>query len=341
MVEIKYNYYKIQNHLNDIRVMRREGGYCIVTLENDKVIKKYKECNAVKLSRGYLREVFVLESLQYYKYFPKILDVNISNLTITLELLDDRFKIKNAEHFIRDIVIAMYILKKNHIIHRDIKLNNILYRKEDDTYVLSDFNTAIFYDGDIHMRNSINIEPYKAPETMSGVYNNSVDVYSFGMMLLEIKENYNLNISNELIDRCIEKDVNKRITIDELYEKYYNIEIDKLLIKKEYVSSNLRNKINDYMRIDDRIDNNTLCPMFVTIYEILLKKSKKIFKIPFKRLKVILSLLAFYITHDDNTKINSFLIINYYDSNVDIYIQELHYILNSLIFMKKFNCLEF
>ncbi|KAI5083770.1 hypothetical protein GOP47_0003513, partial [Adiantum capillus-veneris] len=73
------------------------------------------------------------------------------------------------------------------IIHRDLKCENILVKCRSDTALkIGDFGAATFLDKTHHMHTLVGTPEFMAPEMFQEDYNELVDVYSFGMCMLEI-----------------------------------------------------------------------------------------------------------------------------------------------------------
>ncbi|KAH0660087.1 hypothetical protein KY290_029648 [Solanum tuberosum] len=74
------------------------------------------------------------------------------------------------------------------IIHRDIKCDNVLVASDGKQVTLGDFGLAVrIMDGDFVKEKEAKGTPeFMAPECYDGEYNELVDVYSFGMCLLEM-----------------------------------------------------------------------------------------------------------------------------------------------------------
>eukprot|EP00658_Telonema_sp_P-2_P068506 TRINITY_DN5743_c0_g2_i3.p3 TRINITY_DN5743_c0_g2~~TRINITY_DN5743_c0_g2_i3.p3 ORF type:complete len:185 (+),score=45.32 TRINITY_DN5743_c0_g2_i3:921-1475(+) len=74
-----------------------------------------------------------------------------------------------------------------HVIHRDIKPENVLYSRKENAFKLTDFGTAIFFDGDEEIDDVIGTPGYVAPEVVLGeAYGASVDLWAMGVVLYMI-----------------------------------------------------------------------------------------------------------------------------------------------------------
>lgn len=146
------------------------------------------------------------------------------------------------------IAFGMKHLHSLSIIHRDLKLSNIII---DKNFIpkISEFGLARIYDQDSLLTKQVGAYPYMSPECAIGnSYDQSTDVYSYGMLLYELCENtkpfpglkqaqiikfvYKQGLRpkftvktpeslKELIKQCWDADPNKRPTFDEIFEKFH------------------------------------------------------------------------------------------------------------------------
>jgi serine/threonine protein kinase len=90
------------------------------------------------------------------------------------------------------IIDGLYFLHKNGIIHRDLKPENILFSQKNPIHVkISDFGLAKVFHKDLSLTESTTYAGsflYASPEQYNGEkYSFSTDIYSLGIMLLEIQ----------------------------------------------------------------------------------------------------------------------------------------------------------
>jgi len=126
------------------------------------------------------------------------------HLVITFELLSvnlyDFIKMNNFQgfslslikRFAIQILISLYFLRENNIVHCDLKPENILLRKINKSGIkIIDFGSGCFEDQKIYTY--IQSRFYRAPEIVLGIpYTASIDVWSFGCILYELYVGYPL-----------------------------------------------------------------------------------------------------------------------------------------------------
>lgn len=94
-------------------------------------------------------------------------------------------KIKVIKKWAVQILEGLDFLHNNHIIHRDIKSDNIFIRSDTGNIFIGDFGMAKKSPGD-KTHSMIGTPEFMAPEIYEEDYNHKVDLYSFGMCLLEL-----------------------------------------------------------------------------------------------------------------------------------------------------------
>jgi WNK lysine deficient protein kinase len=98
-----------------------------------------------------------------------------------------KIKIKTIKKWCKQILIALNFLHKNDIIHRDIKCSNIFVNGNTGNIYLGDFGLSKKID---EISSSIVGTPaFMAPEIYEEKYDKSIDIYAFGMCLLEMITN--------------------------------------------------------------------------------------------------------------------------------------------------------
>jgi NIMA (never in mitosis gene a)-related kinase len=125
-------------------------------------------------------------------------------------------------------------IHKKNLIHRDLKPENIFF-KSDLKLIIGDFGVAKqLKNGTIHANTQIGTFQYMAPEILRNEkYSNKVDIYALGCIIYELctlnfyfgnKTEGKIDVSlfgndlQNLIDKLVEKEPNKRPCVDEIYK---------------------------------------------------------------------------------------------------------------------------
>ena len=171
-------------------------------------IKKVHITNELlKDNTDIFREIQLFSKLNHkniVRYYSSWLDEsdNKPTLYIQMELCESTFRdylnnIKQDEsiekrifYFIQ-IIEGIKYLHDNDIIHRDIKPSNILFIE--DTIKICDFGLARNVNNASNIINGsseVGTSFYRAPEIDTHIYNNKIDVYSLGIILIELLLKY-------------------------------------------------------------------------------------------------------------------------------------------------------
>ena len=120
------------------------------------------------------------------------------NIEIYMELCDmdldtyiqrnTNITMKEMKVFMNEIIDAVEYTHSKQVVHRDIKPQNILMKKEGGKYVtkLCDFGIANDLDPGSYLGTFAGTANYMAPEVPSGHYTYSADVYSLGILIHQL-----------------------------------------------------------------------------------------------------------------------------------------------------------
>ncbi|XP_070571493.1 uncharacterized protein [Ptychodera flava] len=112
------------------------------------------------------------------------------DLRKVIEPKDGRPRPQSKEFTLRcatQIGDALSHLHKLGIVHRDVKAENVLITKDQKTFKLGDFGLARTTRGTLSKKTLVGSMRYMAPEVkQSGNYSVTADVFSYGLMLLEV-----------------------------------------------------------------------------------------------------------------------------------------------------------
>ena len=91
------------------------------------------------------------------------------------------------------------------VIHRDIKPSNVLIKYHNDhaQIKLCDFGLAKILDKESSNTSDIGTSGYRAPEILTNIYNEKVDIFSLGIMILELFDNTDRfqNVENKILNK--------------------------------------------------------------------------------------------------------------------------------------------
>jgi serine/threonine protein kinase len=101
------------------------------------------------------------------------------------KIMNEKF-FKNIAH---QIISGVNHLHSQQIIHRDIKLENILYDEKNNTAKIGDFGLSRVFDYSLESQyTDVGTYPYKPPEILLGLkkYTPAFDIWSIGCLLVQI-----------------------------------------------------------------------------------------------------------------------------------------------------------
>jgi serine/threonine protein kinase len=255
------------------------------------ILTKCKSKNIVKLYD-------YIENEKYYDFLLEKCDTDLSKILKEKK----KFSISQIKNIMNQLNNAFKIMQKENIIHRDIKLENILVKynnNSDNDFIvkLCDFGLSREYNYDIDDSFAGSIETM-APEIMNeDSYNSKVDLWSIGIIMYQMYYNHlpefdnndniiklpsDENFSN-LLEKLLKKNQNERINWDLYFNHPFFLEKEHVnilvigrknvgkstLIKNVLKETNDKNKINNpkrYFSRNDVISNNLTFPNCV-IYE--------------------------------------------------------------------------
>jgi len=92
-----------------------------------------------------------------------------------------------AASTMRQMILAMYYLHSHNVVHRDLKPENFLYTAKDSDHLkLADFGFASRWGPCKTMSSAIGSPDFIAPEILSGSYTEKVDMWSLGIIAVEM-----------------------------------------------------------------------------------------------------------------------------------------------------------
>ena len=209
------NVYMVENILENNKI------YAAKIIDKDNILEDIKNISMETWEKNifeyikYVPNENVVKSIEYFE--------NSDNIYFIFEYLPDGPLNNYNSNTIKEIYNGLLFLKKNGIIHRDIKAKNIIM-KDGHPYII-DFGLS-----KIQSKNSVSYESYGtltyiAPEVFEcNGYNHKCDVWSFGIMLHCLKYG-DVPFNSE--DNDNEKIINK--ILGETYEKKEETKYDDLI----------------------------------------------------------------------------------------------------------------
>lgn len=204
-------------------------------------IKEISYENLSKIKNTIKREFTVMKKLNHpniIKLHEVFFDSENKNVYLVLDYYEkgDLFnflkgkplKEKYAKKYMRQLASGLKYLHENSIIHRDLKLKNILVTNSNDI-VISDFGFARDGDSNTMFDTLCGSPMYMAPEIMSNkTYDNKSDLWSVGVIMYELLFGTTPYHAKNLIQ--LMKKIKKRdVIIPEEYDSLLSDECKELL----------------------------------------------------------------------------------------------------------------
>ena len=198
-----------------------------------KFFRRYKK-RMIWKEQTIKKEIEILKHLDHpniCKLHDYFFESNFIYLVIELleggDLLDDEFhhcedrSEKSISIIMEQILSAVHYIHTRKICHRDIKVENILYKDSKLKVVkLIDFGCATEFKEGIPLTEQVGTVYYMAPELLSSNYNEKCDIWSCGVLLNILFTNlppYTGNSEMEIVDKI--KKGNYNIYQNSLLEK--------------------------------------------------------------------------------------------------------------------------
>ena len=150
----------------------------LVKMDEDGKIKEVLDANGERWTKeGFLLQFVLMEKLDNVLQKDKFGNASLINNRLTDE--------KEVLTFATQIGQAIMTAHENHILHRDIKLENIFWDAKEECFKLGDFGIAK-YTAVGNAETMVYTDGYGAPEIerrLEESYNATADIYSFGITL--------------------------------------------------------------------------------------------------------------------------------------------------------------
>ncbi|EGR31753.1 protein kinase domain protein [Ichthyophthirius multifiliis] len=267
LIEIKKKLRNIKSqNINALKVIEKK-----IINQNNMLQQLQRELN---IQFNFCKHKNILQCNGYFEddnYFYIVLEyANDGNLAQLLQKSQNNFlQEKNSAKIIQQLCEAINYLHNQNIIHRDLKLENILI--QNGTIKLCDFGCAAFSDvnGNIRRKSFCGTIDYVAPEMIDGqIYDKEIDVWALGVICYELNSGYppfSKNTEKETFDAI------QRVQFLSFFQKennlYINLILNNYFIKKldiNYPNHFSQNLINFLQQIFV-VNKNQRC----TIQELL------------------------------------------------------------------------
>lgn len=200
--------------------------YVMKTMINTKDVDKFLYREGVICNE--LRHKNIVKFVGIIKEKDALIFEYIDGMDLFL-LLKRKGKFYNFEviNYVTQLCKGVRYIHKNGIIHRDIKIENIMVGKRNNIKLI-DFGLSIFEDEISDSKTLVGSIPYLAPEVIEGPkYSKKVDVYAIGVILYELLDGFSPFLSDN------EYDLLKEITnFSGEFDKEIFCELSKDLILK-------------------------------------------------------------------------------------------------------------
>ena len=209
------NYLVFNKRIGKGAFSRVYKGYHIKRPNNIVAIKQIEHDNITKLATNIKREIDVMKNLNHMyilKLYDVVYDYDNNNIYLILEycakgdmtsFLNNRpLKEKYVKKYMYQLSEGLKYLYKHKIIHRDLKLSNILISDTNDIKI-SDFGFARYFDSDTMVETLCGTPLYMAPEIMKYKnYTIKADLWSIGIIMYQMlvgKPPYNAKTFYQLV----------------------------------------------------------------------------------------------------------------------------------------------
>ncbi|KAJ0014230.1 hypothetical protein Pint_20555 [Pistacia integerrima] len=171
-IEVAWNQVKLYDFLQSPEDLERL--YCEIhllkTLKHENIMKFYTSwVDTANRNINFVTEMFTSGTLRQYRLKHK------------------RVNIRAVKHWCRQILKGLFYLHSHDppVIHRDLKCDNIFVNGNQGEVKIGDLGLAAILRKS-HAAHCVGTPEFMAPEVYEEAYNELVDIYSFGMCILEM-----------------------------------------------------------------------------------------------------------------------------------------------------------
>ena len=156
-----------------------------VELRELTILKRLSRTHHVNIVNLLDYDIREYETLILMDYVPTDLKKFFSDHKNDPKVMNEKF-FKNIAH---QIICGVNHLHSHQIIHRDLKLENILYDEKNNIAKIGDFGLSRIFDYCLESQyTDVGTYPYKPPEILLGLkkYTTAFDIWSIGCLLVQI-----------------------------------------------------------------------------------------------------------------------------------------------------------
>ena len=271
---------EVETIMSDINEVNQEQNQYMNIIKYMKILegKNKENNNTLKLYEYFYSE----------KEFAIVMEIFDSNLEQFLKSRKEPFSSEEIYNILNQLNNSFKIMSENRIVHRDIKLRNIVIKFENNekniyTVKLSNYSTSQILKPNENLKVYVGSKVYMSPEVLRNnePYNEKCDLWSLGISIYELlfgtyilnRENLN-TIENpdleDLIKRLLIPEQNERISWKEYFEhpffknkgnNYSSIDyLKNQLINEKKINENLSIKIKELENLlyQEKNNNNIL-----------------------------------------------------------------------------------
>ena len=214
-------------------------------------------------SKENIYSVKFFEYFSYLKEFAIVMELCDNNLSRVLRDRPNGFEPEEIKRIMNQLNETFKIMVREKIVHRDIKLENILVKFKDEqnfTVKLSDYGISKQIESKTNLQTNVGTKFTMAPEILEGLkYNNKCDLWSIGVIIYQLafkeypysgqteivlvknikqfeqkklKNSQDINL-DDLIRKLLVYHPNERINWDDYFKHaFFNKEIKSILFKE-------------------------------------------------------------------------------------------------------------
>jgi len=222
----------------------------------------------------------IINFFEYYEdkqYFHIITEI-CSGLDLFDKFKDTEIEESKIITVFSQIVYAIYYSHNQGIIHRDLKLENIIFENtsEEAQIKIIDWGLSAKFENETNrLKTQTGTPQYIAPEVFKGCYDSQCDIWSIGVMAYEMivwkfpyngktVEEYQLSLKNDVVNYdysafkkvsskcidfikgCLQKNPIKRLTIKQCFEHPWFDEIKLFSLKNQKLDKNMLLRLRKY-----------------------------------------------------------------------------------------------